>query len=165
MRTVAEGNLKKALWFVAAVVIALLVLTWLKPFLQAYEIKTAGRLMCTDMIRVQGEARMAEQLGKPPAFDNKNVRDIFIGRARQAAIQFEAGDLDPDCGSFSDKDQPHCFSHQYSFDAQAGQHVCTIHVRYRTDTAPAIVGDVLQELPHLKLQQHIKMVQRVNKSY
>lgn len=165
MRTVAEGNLKKALWFVAAGLIALVVLTWLEPFLQSYEVKTACKLMCSNMIRAQAEMRMSKESGNPAGFDNRHVRDQFIGRARQAMVKFDAGDLDPDCGAYLDKDRPHCFSHEYSFDQQNGQHVCKIHVRYRTDTAPALVGDILTELPHLKMQQHINMVQRVNKDF
>jgi hypothetical protein len=43
--------------------------------------------------------------------------------------------------------------------------VCTIHVRYLSDTQAALIGQVLQEVPHLKIQHHINMVQRVNNSF
>jgi hypothetical protein len=165
MRTVGEGNLKKVLWALAAVVIALVVMTWLEPFTQSYQIKTACRLMCTDMINSKGEVALAQRLGQPPRFDDKNVRDQFINRARQAGVKFDAGDVDADCPDYLNKDKPHCFSFKYTYDEQGEAHVCTIDVRYGTDTEPALIGNVLRELPHLKTQQHVEVVQRVNKNY
>lgn len=165
MRTVGDSNLKKVLWVLAAAIVVLVVMTWLEPFTQSYQIKTACRLMCTDMIRAKAEAVMAQRAGESPKFDDKNVRDQFINRARQAGVTFDAGDLDVDCPDYLKKDKPHCFRFKYSYDAQAETHVCTIDVRYGTDTEPALIGHVLQELPHLKMQQHVAVVQRVNKNY
>lgn len=166
MRASAQGNLKKLVWLVVVVVVGLVVLTWLTPFSQGYELKTACKLMCNDMIRAKQEREMAERGGSgPPAFDDKNVREGFLNRARQAGVRFDGGDWDADCGAYLEKDRPHCFSHKYSYDAQNKQHICKIHVRYRSDTAPALIGDVLQELPHLKMQHHIDVDQRVNATY
>jgi len=165
MRAEAHGTLKKFVWIVVAVVVALVVLTWLTPFLQGYEVKTACKLLCTDMIRVKAEREMAERNGSTPAFGDPQAREAFIRRTRQATVRFDMGDYDADCGAYLDKDQPHCFSHSYSYDPQNKQHICKIDVRYRSDTAPALVGDVLQELPHLEMQHHIDITQRVNATY
>ena len=165
MRTVGESNLSKALWFLGAVVVALLVMTWVEPFLQRYEIKTASKVLCADMIKMHNEEALAKKRGTTTKFDNKQVMNNFITKARHAGVKFDAGEFDADCGDYLDKDEPHCFSYVYEYDPQTTQHVCTIHVRYGSDNAPAVVGQVLQELPHLKIQHNISMVQRVNRDF
>lgn len=165
MRTIGEGNLSKVLWFLGAAVVVLIVMTWVEPFLQRYEVKTAGKVLCADMIKHQQEEAMAKKRGGSAAFTDKQVMTKFLSKTRQAGVKFDPSDFDVDCGDYLDKDEPSCFSYSYAFDAQGGQHVCTIHVRYKTDTPPAVIGQVLQELPHLKMQHHINMVQKVNKNF
>jgi hypothetical protein len=165
MRTVGASNLSKALWFLGAAVVALLVLTWTTPLLQRYEVKTAAKVLCSDMIKFQKEEAFAKRRGGSSKFTDKVVMQNFISRAKQAEARFDAGDFDVDCGDYLNKDEPHCFSYLYEFDKQEAQHVCTIHVRYLSDTQPAVIGQVLQEIPHLKIQHHIKMVEKVNNSF
>lgn len=165
MRTVGESNLSKVLWFLGAVVVALVVLTWITPFLQRYEVKTAAKVLCADMIKFQKEDAFAKKRGGSSKFTDKQVMQAFIAKAKRADVKYDEGDFDADCGDYLDKDAPHCFSYLYEWDKQESQHVCTIHVRYESDTQAAVVGQVLQELPHLKIQHHVNMVQRVNASF
>ncbi len=165
MRAQAHSNLKRLLWLVGGAVVALVVATWLTPFLQTYEIKTAAKLLCNDLIRAAKEKAAGGPTGSDVAFGEEEARTRFLGRVRAAGIRFDAGDIDPDCKAYIDKDQPHCISYRYTFDKDNQQHVCRVHVRYRSDTQPALVGDVLQELPHLKLQHHLDVEPRINAAY
>jgi hypothetical protein len=81
MRTVGESNLSKVLWFLGAAVVALVVLTWTTPFLQRYEVKTAAKVLCSDMVKFQKEAAFAKGRGTSSKFTDKAVMQNFISKA------------------------------------------------------------------------------------
>lgn len=140
MRAIAESNLKKlffALLFFAGVIGAA---SFYPQFAQGYEIKTACRLTCNDLINV---TRFGQAPGaKPPT-------DDFINKARRAGVKLT--------------------DRQYSFKLEERRQdaawACKARVEYPVVVQWAFIGDIFTEIPPFKMKKVVAVEHKVSNNY
>lgn len=129
--------MKKIFYFLLGLVAVILVASFLPPFTQGYEIKTAARLACNDFIK---QARY-KTTGDPAV--------KFLDAARRAGVK-----LDPKQFSFAVEEK-----------RQDNAWVCHFRVRYPTRVEWAFIGQVFQELPQPIWGRDIALDHSVSNTY
>ncbi len=79
---VAEGNLAKVIYAVVIFVVVVAVGTFMKPWLDEYEVKTAARIACNEIIKGT-RYKLPEQV--------KNAENTFERKALMAGVHLKTG--------------------------------------------------------------------------
>ena len=138
-RRAANGNLKKLVTLVVLVIAGIGVATWYEPFAQGYEVTSAAKLACNELVR--------NWKYKIENTDGVHI-EPFIRRCTQAGVRLK----------------PNQFKFTPSHDKQAGELVCKVHITYPTTTAWFLVGDIFQ-IPPLEQRKVLDFEHRVRDAY
>lgn len=138
MRAAAESNLTKLIAVVVAVVVIIGVASFYPQFEQGYQIKTAARLTCNDLIKLK-------RFPNPAAPD---PYEEFKAKAKRVKVKLD--------------------SSMYSFEVEdlraEASHVCRVRVEYPVVVEWAFIGDIVREIEPYKFNKVVRLTHQVANS-
>jgi hypothetical protein len=136
MHVAAEGPLKNIIIILIVAVVALAAITYSEPFGTEYEVKTAAKVACNQLVQ--------DHIYKTP--EKRSWEQPFLQRTRAAGVQLK--------------------KEQYSFVATLTKQMNTCHaqIAWRSVTPVAFIGDILG-LPPLVIVHRINMKHEVKANW
>ena len=136
-RVIAAGPWGKLFWFLLGVLLLIGVLTYLEPWTAQYEVKMAAKIACNTAAK-----------GRVPMAGSQWEKD-FVNAARRAGVKLT----------------PRQYLFEVKRDPQNQLWRCRAQVAWKSVTSPAIIGDVLQEVPPLTLTHRLDFEHEVRDHY